>query len=71
MSREGVLEAQWQNIIQRHLDLIDRPPNDTVWPRDTLFDYFRTMESMQENMRERSDIINAINFLILQIFDCN
>ena len=29
---------------------------ETMWPRDTLFEYLQTMEKLQENMQEYQEL---------------
>ena len=40
-----------------------------IWPTDTLFRYFRIMEVLMENLRERQEIMAALNETLLQIED--
>uniref|UniRef100_H2Y4N7 Ion transport domain-containing protein n=1 Tax=Ciona savignyi TaxID=51511 RepID=H2Y4N7_CIOSA len=58
---EIVRQAQWDNIVQRHLDLVATPSTETVWPRDILFKFYQAMENLQENLQERNDIISLLN----------
>uniref|UniRef100_H2Y4N6 Ion transport domain-containing protein n=1 Tax=Ciona savignyi TaxID=51511 RepID=H2Y4N6_CIOSA len=66
---EIVRQAQWDNIVQRHLDLVATPSTETVWPRDILFKFYQAMENLQENLQERNDIISLLNHALLQIHD--
>nr|XP_002121116.1 cation channel sperm-associated protein 2-like [Ciona intestinalis] len=68
-SNEAVKQAQWDNIVQRHVDLTNRPTTEAVWSRDVLFKFYQAMENMQENLQERSDILSLLNLALLQIHD--
>ena len=40
-----------------------------IWSTDTLFRYFRVMEVLLENLKERQEIIVSMNETLLQMQD--
>lgn len=69
---DEVLQAEWDTIIQRHIDLRMAPPDqrdETVWPRDTLFDYLEAMEKLMENLHEREEICRLVSYALLNLHD--
>ena len=70
LTGEDVLQAEWDTIIQRHIDLRMQPPDmATIWPRDKLFDYLATMEKLNENIHEREEICRLVSLALLNIHD--
>ena len=69
LSKDKFKKAKWENIVQRHVELSTKIPGEVLWSRDLLFRYFQTMEMMQENLKERNQIINFLNLAILQMHD--
>ena len=68
-SRERIKKAKWDNMVQRHLEFSQKMPGEVLWTRDVLFRYFQNMEQMQENLRERHEIIKLLNFAVLQMHE--
>ena len=69
LPKDKYKKAKWENIVQRHIELSDKIPGEFLWSRDLLFRYFQTMEMMQENLKERSQILQYLNLAILQMHD--
>ena len=70
LTGEDILQAEWDTIIQRHIDLRMQPPElATIWPRDKLFDYLATMEKLNENIHEREEICRLVSLALLNIHD--
>eukprot|EP00163_Fabomonas_tropica_P029381 TRINITY_DN626_c0_g1_i15.p1 TRINITY_DN626_c0_g1~~TRINITY_DN626_c0_g1_i15.p1 ORF type:complete len:495 (-),score=101.10 TRINITY_DN626_c0_g1_i15:64-1548(-) len=44
--------AAWDETVTKTLQALAARKVETMWPRDTLFQYLQTMESLQENVRE-------------------
>ncbi|XP_039261696.1 cation channel sperm-associated protein 2-like [Styela clava] len=68
-SEEAIYNAQWDSLVQCHLDKIHQLSSETAWPRDTLFRFYHTMEKLQENLQERQDIFKMTALAFLQIHD--
>eukprot|EP00899_Mesostigma_viride_P012119 jgi/Mesvir1/20908/Mv07981-RA.5 len=52
--------AKWVSLIKQLNAAIAQVPHDTLWPRDTLFKYYETMEALQENFREYHELQRAV-----------
>ncbi|XP_071794192.1 cation channel sperm-associated protein 2-like [Asterias amurensis] len=59
----------WEKLVHDNMQLLLKTPSETLWPRDTLFRYFQLMESLQENLQERQDLMDLSYHALLQIFD--
>ncbi|CAK8695035.1 unnamed protein product [Clavelina lepadiformis] len=67
---QGTLrQAHWDSLVQRHMDLTSASTGETIWARDVLFKFYQAMENIQENLKERQDILNLLNLALLQIHD--
>ncbi|XP_070543381.1 cation channel sperm-associated protein 2-like [Ptychodera flava] len=71
---QHLVEAQdssinWEKTVHGNLEVLARTPTETLWPRDTLFRYFQLMESLQENLQERQDLLDLSYHSILEILD--
>eukprot|EP01029_Cantina_marsupialis_P023209 TRINITY_DN575195_c1_g2_i1.p1 TRINITY_DN575195_c1_g2~~TRINITY_DN575195_c1_g2_i1.p1 ORF type:complete len:455 (-),score=72.32 TRINITY_DN575195_c1_g2_i1:208-1572(-) len=62
--------TQWAKTVKGTLpSLASNRKGETQWPRDTLFHYYRTLETLQENMKEYEELqLLAVNALT-DIFD--
>ena len=69
LPKDKFKKAKWENIVQRHMELTHMIPGEILWSRDILFRYFQTMELMQENLKERTEIIKLLNLAVLQLHD--
>jgi len=47
---------QWEETVRNVLPTLATAKTETLWPRDTLFRYFQTMETLQENMQEYHEL---------------
>ncbi|XP_037088434.1 cation channel sperm-associated protein 2-like [Pollicipes pollicipes] len=47
----------WERTVSNNLELLQRRSQETVWPKDTLFQFFLLMEALQENMEERMELL--------------
>eukprot|EP01006_Ploeotia_vitrea_P035644 TRINITY_DN65915_c4_g1_i1.p1 TRINITY_DN65915_c4_g1~~TRINITY_DN65915_c4_g1_i1.p1 ORF type:complete len:679 (+),score=323.55 TRINITY_DN65915_c4_g1_i1:55-2091(+) len=61
---------RWHNLVQRTLMALsmNRQP-ESVWPRHTLFRYLRTMERLQNNLREYQELQYLTAFAVHQLND--
>eukprot|EP00455_Lapot_gusevi_P019389 TRINITY_DN20768_c0_g1_i4.p1 TRINITY_DN20768_c0_g1~~TRINITY_DN20768_c0_g1_i4.p1 ORF type:complete len:139 (-),score=31.23 TRINITY_DN20768_c0_g1_i4:137-496(-) len=46
----------WQYMVQSTLHALQKKPSEYIWPRDVLFRYLQTMEKLQENMKEHTEL---------------
>ena len=46
---------------------MENKSKETVWPRDTLFDFYCLMETLQENLGERSYILQNIKRTMIDL----
>ena len=42
---------------------------ETLWPRDTLFDYLQALERLQENVKEYQELQHMAAVALMQIYD--
>lgn len=61
--------TQLELAVQVHLDKINGYPKESLWPRDTLFKYLQLMESLQENVQERSELFKLFSQSIVDDHD--
>ncbi len=67
---DNYVEAyQWLMIINKTLSALQAKKQDTIWPRDTLFKYLKTMEELQENMKEYNDLRHLAACSLIEIYD--
>jgi nitrogen fixation/metabolism regulation signal transduction histidine kinase len=67
----------WQRVVTRTLVGLAAKTSEHIWPRDTLFEYLRAMEQMQNNIKEYQDlqylagnhhfIFTSLTYLILMM----
>ncbi|KAJ3220425.1 Cation channel sperm-associated protein 2 [Clydaea vesicula] len=61
---------EWEEIVKETMTaLLAGKQSDVMWPRDTLFKYLQTMETLQENMKEYQELQNLLNWAILELHD--
>ena len=63
------LVADWVKTIEENLEAMRAGEQSFIWPTDTLFRYFRIMEVMLENLKERQEIMISMNEALLQMQD--
>lgn len=61
--------TSWQDTVIDNLDTLSKNPIETMWPQDTLFDYFLLMESLQENLVDRQELSKLTMQALLNIHD--
>lgn len=49
--------AEWQKIVEENLENLSKEETTFCWPRDSLFRYFLMMEALQENIKERQELM--------------
>ncbi|KAI8506217.1 Cation channel sperm-associated protein 2 [Branchiostoma belcheri] len=62
-------DADWDRIVQENMTVLSEAIHETVWPRDTLFKYYRLMERLQDNLEERMELHRLASLALLQIYD--
>ncbi len=55
--------------VQKHLEAMQNSDQSFIWPSDTLFRYFRIMEAMMDNLKEREIIMLALKDMLMAIHD--
>ena len=50
--------------MEQLVETISSTKPETLWHRDTLFQYFLTMEKLQENMKEYQELMNLAGMRI-------
>ena len=50
--------TDWERLVHDNIQLLVKNPTETLWPRDTMFRYLLLMESLQENLQERQDLLD-------------
>ena len=61
--------SEWVKTIEDNLESMRAEEQSFIWPTDTLFRYFRIMEVLLENLRERQEITTSLNESLLQMQD--
>ena len=61
--------AEWETVGEKALASLVSKTSSTLWPRDTLFKYFQTMDRLQENMKEFQELQNLGALALLNIHD--
>ncbi|XP_065060530.1 cation channel sperm-associated protein 2-like isoform X2 [Rhopilema esculentum] len=56
ITREYKASAFWNNTITANLQNLKNSTSEVLWPRDSLFRYFQLMETLQDNLAERSQL---------------
>jgi cation channel sperm-associated protein 2 len=62
LTKEEILKGNmdkakgWDAMVGKTLDALQGLQADYIWPRNTLFNYLRTMEQLQNNLKEYEDL---------------
>jgi len=59
----------WQSTVERNLVAIASDESDFYWPADTLFQYYVLMETLQENLYERYELLQMLTQIVLSLND--
>ena len=59
----------WQTIVERNLMSMTLDESDYYWPADTLFEYYQLMETLQENLHERHELLQMLTQAALSLND--
>eukprot|EP00727_Mastigamoeba_balamuthi_P014674 m51a1_g9832 hypothetical protein (617) ;mRNA; r:1928990-1931607 len=60
---------RWHEGVVRHCARVAALKAETLWPRDTLFEYLQTMEALQENVAEAQQLNALAARVVHQAFD--
>ena len=63
------VSAEWQKTVVENLENLAKEEATFCWPRDSLFRYFLMMEAMQENLKERQELMNLATEAVLHVAD--
>ncbi|EPZ34913.1 hypothetical protein ROZALSC1DRAFT_28316 [Rozella allomycis CSF55] len=70
LSESHGISKDWEKTVTETLNaLYSTSIGDTYWPRDTIFRYFRTMETLQENMKEYQELQSLMVQALLDLHD--
>ncbi len=61
--------SEWQAVVEQNLTDLAKNEKYHFWSRDTLFRYLIIMEAIQENNKERQEILAMIAQTLVQILD--
>ncbi|KAJ3031575.1 UNVERIFIED_CONTAM: hypothetical protein HDU68_002673 [Siphonaria sp. JEL0065] len=59
----------WEETVQETLAALEDAHVETMWPRDSLFEYLQVMESLQENMKEYEELQALCTSCLLELHD--
>ena len=59
----------WQVTVERNLSNLALDQATFYWPADTLFQYYKAMEALQENLEERKQIFHMLTEVMLSMND--
>eukprot|EP01135_Chromosphaera_perkinsii_P001158 Nk52_evm15s159 gene=Nk52_evmTU15s159 len=59
----------WDETVMKNLKALGVQRKETMWPRDTLFEYFRNMERLMENMTEYRELEMLAALSLLETHD--
>ena len=62
-------EGSWERTVRNNLELLQRHAQETVWPKDALFQFFLLMEALQENLEERAELLRLANEAVVNLQD--
>ena len=60
---------EWGNVVEQNLLNIALDESDYYWPSDTLFQYYLLMEALQDNLYERSELLQMLTQDVLAFND--
>ena len=60
---------RWQETVDEILPSLMDKQTETLWPRDTLFDYLQALERLQENVKEYQELQHMAAVALMQIYD--
>ena len=60
-------EREWERNVVTNLMEMEDKSKETVWPRDTLFDFYCLMETLQENLGERAYILQLVKTSMIDL----
>ena len=61
--------ANWERTVHNNLELLQRHAQETVWPKDLLFQFFLLMEALQENLAGRAELLQLANDAVVNLHD--
>lgn len=64
-----VNSKEWESTVKETMTALSGKQKEVIWPRDTLFRYLRTMEVLQENMREYQELSKLAVLCLLELHD--
>ena len=62
-------DDSWERTVRNNLELLQRHAQETVWPKDALFQFFLLMEALQENLEERAELLRLANEAVVNLQD--
>ncbi|KAI9366044.1 Ion transport protein-domain-containing protein, partial [Zopfochytrium polystomum] len=68
VTSQGISKG-WEQTVAETLAALEGSQAETMWPRDTLFQYLQVMESLQENMKEYEELQLLARSAILELHD--
>jgi len=63
------LGNDWQSVVEKNLMNIATDEANYYWPADTLFHYYLLMETLQENLYERYELLHMLNEAVMAFND--
>ena len=64
-------DDDWKDIVGHNLSNLAFNNSKSYWPADTLFQYYTTMEALQENIEERKQLMQLLTQALLALHDTN
>ncbi len=61
--------SDWQAMLEQNLENLGKEEAYYYWSRDTMFRYLLIMEALQENTKERQEILTMIGEILVQMHD--
>jgi hypothetical protein len=59
----------WERILGETMGAFVNIKKGTMWPRDTVFNYFRVMQLLQENLKEYQELQSLCNNVLLDLHE--
>jgi hypothetical protein len=66
---DGELFKDWQKIVEENLSNLAHDESTFCWPADTLFQYYKAMEALQDNLEERKQLLQMMTQLLISLND--